>query len=397
MSGSSRRMRIEWATLCAVGRDYNRRRRPRGFSIETAGRLFNSRERDDHEHSKARAQRNGDRGALDRRHGNRVRNRRDVDRLRRRRWRWKLRREREAIVRRHGDQDDLRRHVGRSADRRYGQDRTRRRSRAGARQSGGADGCRAAPHCDLQQLSRDSRHQPEGRLRHAVRTEHRRVGPRHARRRQDRRRRIPRLRRRRYRREERHDDGAGAGVVRQGSRVHRHGAGVGLTRRLRRDRQRRRMGTEARLRGGVHRQGHRHGRARSRDEHRESPERASQRRDGGRQELELHRDVVGERSRGVQRGEPVPRCVQARAFAAKPGEGLGPQHARCRALRALRAERAILGQVRRRHVEAPDQAGQHDRHRLVRVERRRRVHRRRRAGYRGIDRRCRRRGAHARN
>ena len=55
--------------------------------------------------------------------------------------------------------------------------------------------------------------------------------------------------------------------------VHRHGAVVGLARRLRRDRHRRRVGPEARLRRRLHRQGHRHRRPRSRDRHGEPAER----------------------------------------------------------------------------------------------------------------------------
>ena len=63
-------------------------------------------------------------------------------------------------------------------------------------------------------------------------------------------------------------------------RLHRHGDVVRLARRLRRDRQRRRMGPEARLRGRLHRQGHRHRRARPRDQHGQPAERHAHRRRG---------------------------------------------------------------------------------------------------------------------
>ena len=63
---------------------------------------------------------------------------------------------------------------------------------------------------------------------------------------------------------------------------------VRLARRLRRDRHRRRMGPEARLRGRLHRQGHGQRHPRPRDQHRQPAERHARRRGGRRQGLELH-------------------------------------------------------------------------------------------------------------
>ena len=151
--------------------------------------------------------------------------------------------------------------------------------------------------------------------------------------------------------QERDDDGPGAGVVRSRPAVHRHRGVVRLARRLRRDRQRRRVGLEARLRGRLHRQGHRHA-ASTISPPIPSTCRTARARDAAAAgtSVQFHGGARRRRSRGVQRRVPEPDRDQARAFAAESGEGLGQRHARRRPLRVLRAERAVRGEDRRRHA-----------------------------------------------
>ena len=87
------------------------------------------------------------------------------------------------------------------------------------------------------------------------------------------------------------------------------------------------------------------------------------------------------RARGVQCGDAQPVRLQARPLAAEPREGLGRQRAALDQVRLQGAEPEVP-RARRR-----DRQAQHHRDRLERVERRRRVGPRRRAGSRPPDRR----------
>jgi len=80
----------------------------------------------------------------------------------------------------------------------------------------------------------------------------------------------------------------------------------------------------------------------------------------------------------VQHGEPEPHCGEARALAAEPGEGLGANtlNAIQFAIWALNQE---YNQITPTATSGRLQQHEHDRHRLVRIERRRRRAGRRRA------------------
>ncbi len=245
-------------------------------------------------------------------------------RLHRRRQRATARREAGECRRDH--QDLLRRRERRPAHGRARQDRPGRDG-ADPRQPGVTHGSGAAKTRDLLQLHGAGRRQPERRLRHPVRPEHRRHRRGHPRRGQDRGQRVPRLPRRRHRAQERDADGADTVDLEPRAALHRHGHVLRLTGHLRRDRHRRRVGAQARLRGRLHRQGHRLRCARPRHQHRQHAERRAGGRDRRRRELELHRGAAGTGADGVQLRVPRPDRRQARAFAAESREGLGQQHA----------------------------------------------------------------------
>ena len=163
---------------------------------------------------------------------------------------------------------------------------------------------------------------------------------------------------------------------------------IRLARRVWRDRHHRRMGPQARLRGRLHRQGHRERRARSAERHRESHRWRAHRRERRRQEVELHRAADGRGARGVQRRDARPLRLQARALGPQPGAGLGRARAGVDPLRVRHPQRALRPPEPARQGRAPhDHEAQHDRHRLERLERRRRLARRGRARRRPPDRR----------
>ncbi len=226
-----------------------------------------------------------------------------------------------------------------------------------------------------------------GRLRRAVRAEHRSRRQGHARRRQDRGRRVPDLSRRRQRTRQRHADGPGAARLQSQGAVHRDRFVLRLARNLRRDRHRGRMGPQARLRRRLHRQGDRHRLPRPRLRYGQPDHRRARRRRSRRTRLDVHRRAFARRAHALPARLSEPRRREARPLAAQPREGLGPAHAGGDRLRLLCVERPA-GRARRTLC-----AGEHDRHRLERLERRRRGARRRRAGRARADRRRRRLGA----
>ncbi len=290
--------------------------------------------------------------------------------------------EQQACQHRDDHKDRLRRRERRPPHRRSRQVRSRRRDGPRARESRSTHGRGAAAHGDLRQLPRDPRHQSQGRLRNAIRAEHRCRRQGHARRREDRGHGVPRVRGRRHRQAECHADGPGARQLPQGPRMHRRRSVVRLARGVRRDRLGRRVGPQARLCCRVYRQGHGPGRVRPRDEHGEPAERRACQRRCGRQGLQLHPRSGCVRARSVQPRLSEPRRVQARDVEAESREGLGRERARRRAHGVLRAQRAVRGRAARRHAQGRDRAGQHDRDRIVRFERRCRRDRRGRAGHR---------------
>ena len=257
----------------------------------------------------------------------------------------------------------------RRGHRRPGHGRAWRRGhpvRDATRRVGASDRRGTAPSRDLQQLQGARGRRAGRRLRRGLRAGRAaRAGRRRAAG-ADRGRGVPGACRRRAD-AKRQLDGPGAAKLRSRGTLHRDRRLVRLARHLWRHRDLGGMGPEARLRRRLHRQGHGHRRARSRGRYRQPhPRRARRCRSRGAR-VQLHGADRAGPAGGLQREDARPLRLQARAFAGQSRGGLGAARPGIDRVRLLRPERALS-----RRGRGALHAGDDARHRVERLERRRR-------------------------